>query len=217
MRNSAKHLKLVVFPLLVFVLSSSFLGLYSISENRLFSNLENQTEYNSLTSEIKLEISEILENNTWGSPLRVTSPDIERDGVVFAQDFSGIYHSVWVREFSSNEFALSYSSTKNNSSLEWNNESHILQTQATVTKLNIIFDENNTLHMSYIAVKQELYRIYYINKKANNDTWSIEQILYFDDKLQLTNLESAITTNETIHYFWIATACLNETLFSFLY
>ncbi len=206
MQSSAKHLKLVVIPLLVFVFANSFLGIYSIQENSFFdSNHESITDQKVIAANIELEINDILESNTWGSPLRVTSPDIERDGIGLAQDYSGIYHCVWVREFSSNEFSLSYSSTKNDSSIEWINETHILQTQAKITKLNVIFDENNTLHLSYIAVKQELYRIYYLTKEENNDTWSTEQILYFDNKLKLTNLESAITNNKTIHYFWIAT------------
>ncbi len=205
MHRLAKQLKLVVFPLLVFVLANSFLGLYSIQENEINSNPENQMGYNALSPELKFEINEILENNTWGTPIRITSPDIEREGFVLTQDYSGIYHCVWVREFSPNVMALSYSSTKDNSSIEWNNETHILQTQAKISKLNIIIDENNTLHLSFIAVKQELYRLYYLNKEENNNTWSTEQILYFDSKLKLTNLESAITNNKTIHYFWIAT------------
>ncbi len=205
MYSSAKHLKLVIFSLLVFVFANSFLGLHSIQENEFNSSLENYTKDNSLSPEVKFEIGEILENNTWGSPLRVTSSDFERDGFVLAQDYSGIYHCVWVRDFSPNELSLSYSSTKDNLSIEWNSEIHILHTQAEITKLDVIFDENNTLHLSFIAVKQELYRLYYLNKEVNNDTWSTEQILYFDSKLQLTNLESAITNNKTIHYFWIAT------------
>ena len=203
MISLAKNLKLVTFPLIIFVIASLFTHIDFVPSAQYKPHFE-EDQYDSLETEIKLEINELIENNTWGTPIRVTTPDIKRGAVVSAQDNSGIYHSIWVNEFSPNELALSYSYTTNSSGKEWNNKSTIIHTQADISDLNLIIDENNTLHLSYIASKQGLCRIYYLNKAESNDTWSTERIIYSDYKNKLFNLKSIITNNKTVHYIWIS-------------
>ena len=76
MISLAKHLKLITFPLIVFVIASSYTHLDFANSTQPSPNFEDE-HFDSLQTEIKLEVNELIENNTCGTPIRVTTPNIK--------------------------------------------------------------------------------------------------------------------------------------------
>lgn len=198
-----KLLKNALSLLLVFVVTTLFF-------NQNFLQLNNTRDYfidQSLslsTHENKAEISSLLNSSsTWGDPTRITTEDIEREGYVIAEDKNGFYHCIWLGKITTSGLALYHNILSNDLSNNWSKKTLIARLEAEITNLKLVFDGNNTLHLFFVAERENIHRIYYCSKLENSLDWNDLQIITTNYNKKITDLSPLIINDFTLHLTWV--------------
>ena len=192
-RKSKNYIHLLV-PLLIILVSIPFSNFFPQNRNLTYTKSDLIENNQNLTTNQLLN-----ESAVWGDPYKITSRDLERGEYTVVQDLMGIYHCVWLEEYTSVGIGFTYSYSLDRRGTNWSNSSLILRTDADIIEMKICVDENQTVYLFYIAKRVFQYHLYFTYKKSTENEWANQRILYEEGDLILENLNVVISNNETIH------------------
>ncbi len=200
--------KTLIIVLLVIVSSSTLYNLkYTENPNLLFkedlSKNENKT-FDEITK-LGLNINTFMDaDKVWGQPTQITFAEIDIDQYSVMQGFDGNFHCTWVRRLDRIGYALSFSSTSNNDTMNWSTPIQILQMDAKIRTPKIIIDKANTVHIAFITKREKFERVNYVYKTAIGSNWSNNEILDKSEQTEFSDLNFVLTNNFAIHLAWIS-------------
>ncbi|MBN1330805.1 MAG: hypothetical protein JXA54_15135 [Candidatus Heimdallarchaeota archaeon] len=143
-------------------------------------------------------------NFVWSKPYQITAPQLIRDDYLFVRDSNGIFHGVLIKHLSYYGDELNYIYSSDNTTNNWTIPKVILRTdsETSISNLNLLVDNNNTLHLSYISKRESIWQINYLFKYVNQSVWSSSSTLKREYNNEYSSLTSTLTNN-VIELAWI--------------
>ncbi|NHJ04708.1 MAG: hypothetical protein EAX90_07790 [Candidatus Heimdallarchaeota archaeon] len=192
----AKYLKIYTIFLILFLTTLAYLPINQSNNSPISINLG----ITNIIGDENLNNKNLLNSSSvWGDSLKLTSRDLTSNEYVSLQDLEGIYHCIWLQEYTRIGIGLSYSYSIDETGESWSNSTLILRTDADIIEMKMAIDENQTIFLFYIAKKVLQYHLFCTFKLQGNDTWSNQKLLFYIDNVVLENLVLKIENNETTH------------------
>jgi len=146
----------------------------------------------------------ISDDHVWGQPNQITAPQLLRGDYAFTQDSNGTFHGIIIKHLSKFGDELNYLHSIDNTTNSWSLPSIISRTdsETSISNLNLLVDNNDTLHLSYISRKESIWQINYLFKNINQSSWSNSTILKREYNYEYSSLTSTLTNN-ILEIAWI--------------
>ncbi|HUU77219.1 MAG TPA: hypothetical protein VMX55_02660 [candidate division Zixibacteria bacterium] len=198
----AEQLKNYIFLIILMLSTLAYLPIYQHSDLSTSADLKilDQIEEKNLNTRNLLNSSSV-----WGDPLKLTSRDLSRGEYITSQDIEGIFHCIWLQEYTKIGIGLSYAHSIDDTGKTWSNSTLILRTDAEIVENKMVLDENKTIYLFYITKRVLQYHLFLTYKLQNNETWSNQKLLFYQENIVLKNLVLNIVNNKTTHVLFSST------------
>ncbi|MCG3252394.1 MAG: hypothetical protein KAX09_00980 [Candidatus Heimdallarchaeota archaeon] len=147
----------------------------------------------------------ITNEPVWSQPEQLTHPDINRNEFTAVQGPNNTYYCFWIKELRIFTNAIYISYLENFTTNEWSIPKQIIQIDSHISDLNVIVDENSTLHLGFISTRENIWQVSYISKKAQNNNWSSREVFARNSDYFYSNLVFSISNRVAVHLAWVST------------